>query len=349
MSKSAHLLATALLVFLSAVLSLPANAAGPGGKVLLVVSSYGQGSGQDRPGFEMDELSQAHAVFTDNGFTVDIASPLGGEPVADEYDPSKPYNARALSDPGFLGSIRQTLRLPDVAADHYVAIFVIGGKGAMFDLPTNTDLKRLLAATYEAGGVIGAVCHGPMVFANLQLSDGTSLIAGRSVTGFSNEEEKLFGKRWVPHFPVFLEDALRGAGGQFSEAAIMLGHVVSDGRLITGQNPYSTARTAEAIVAALGKSVAVRQRYPDERSIDAISEALGGAGVEVAKAIAAEPAKYDIPLIAVWGYYRALQAGDDQAMLAEGIAVMELAEPHFADSAFRSALEEARKRLGNRS
>ena len=349
MSKGVHTLVTALLVFLSAALALPANAAAPAGKVLLVVSSYGQRSGQDRPGFEMDELSQAHAVFTDNGFTVDIASPLGGEPVADEYDPSKPYNARALSDPGFLGSMRQTIRLSDVVAEHYKAIFVIGGKGAMFDLPTNTDLKRLLAMTYEAGGVIGAVCHGPMVFANLQLSDGTPLIAGRKVTGFSNEEEKLFGKRWVPHFPVFLEDALRGAGGQFSETAIMLSHVVADDRLITGQNPYSTAKAAEAMVAALGKSVGARQPYPDERSIDAISEALRGAGVEVAKAIAAEPAKYDIPLIAVWGYYRTLQAGGDHGMLAQGIAVMELAEPHFEDSGFRSALEEARRRLGNRS
>jgi putative intracellular protease/amidase len=339
----------ALLIFLSAVFALPANAAVPAGKILLVVSSYGERAGQERPGFEMDELSQAYSVFTDNGFAVDIASPSGGEPVADEYDPAKPYNARVLKDPDFLGRFRQTLRLSELRAGHYRAIFVIGGKGAMFDLPTDTHLKLLIAEVYEAGGVVGAVCHGPMVFANLQLSDGRSLIAGRKLTGFSNDEERLFGKRWVPHFPVFLEDALQGAGAQFSKAAIMLSHVVADDRLITGQNPYSTARTAEAMVAALGQSVAARNLYPDERSMDAISETLGGASVAAAQSIAADPSQYDIPLIAVWGYYRTLQAGDDHAMLAQGIAVMELAEPHFADAAFRSAMEEARKRLENRS
>ncbi len=349
MSKITRKIMAALLIVLSAVLALPTSAAVPSGKILLVVSSHGERAGQGRPGFEMDELSQAFSVLTDNGFAVDIASPAGGEPVADEYDPAKAYNARVLRDPVFLGQLRQSLRLSEVRGGHYRAIFVIGGKGAMFDLPTGTHLKLLVAGIYEAGGVVGAVCHGPMVFANLQLSDGRSLIAGRRLTGFRNDEERLFGKRWASHFPVFLEDALRGAGAQFSKAAIMLSHVVADDRLITGQNPYSTARTAEAMVAALGQSVAAREPYPDERSMDAISQALGGAGAAAAQSIAADPSRYDIPLIAVWGYYRTLQAGDDRAMLAESLAVMELAEPHFADAGFRSAMEQARQRLGNRS
>lgn len=339
-----HLLA-ALCVLLLATLSLPAHAAAPLGKVLLVISSHGAGAGQERPGFEMEELSQAYAVFADNGFAVEIASPQGGEPAADKYDPAKPYNARVLNDPAFMARFRQTRRLSDVQAISYRAIFVIGGKGAMFDLPTNTDLKRLIATTYEAGGVIGAVCHGPMVLANLQLSDGHPLIADRKVTGFSNEEEKLFGKRWVPHFPALLEDALRGAGGQFSKAAFMLDHVVVDRRLVTGQNPYSTLRTAEAVVAALGHPVAPRQPHADERSIAAIGAMLGGGRAEVAQAIAAKPEQYDIPLIAVWGYYRTLQAQTDRAMLAEGLAVMEVAAPHFDDPQLKSAMEEARQRL----
>lgn len=347
MPRFAQQLAAFLLMLAAALHPLPATAAAPAGKVLLVISSHGAQSGQERPGFEMDELSQAYAVFADNGFDVEIASPQGGEPVADEYDPEKPYNARVLSDPGFLTSFRQTRRLIDVKSEAYRAIFVIGGKGAMFDLPTNPDLKHLIAATYEAGGVIGAVCHGPMAFANLRLSDGSALIAGRKLTGFSNEEEALFGKRWVPHFPAFLEDALRGAGGQFSKGAIMLDHVVTDGRLVTGQNPYSTARTAEAVVAAVGLPVAPRQPYPDERSVSAINALLQGAGTQVAEAIASDPAGYDIPLIAVWGYYRTLQAGTDRDMLVQGLAVMELAEPHFADPEFKRTMEEVRQRLAS--
>ena len=347
MSRPAQRLVAALLMLVAAILSGPAIAAAPAGKVLLVISSHGAEGGQERPGFEMDELSQAYAVFVDNGFHVEIASPQGGEPVADEYDPAKPYNARVLGDPSFLASFRQTRRLIDVKANAYRAIFVIGGKGAMFDLPTNSDLKHLIAATYEAGGVIGAVCHGPMAFANLRLSDGSALIAGRKVTGFSNEEEALFGKRWVPHFPAFLEDALRGAGGQFSKGAIMLDHVVTDSRLITGQNPYSTARTAEAVVAALGQTVAPRSPYADENSVTAIRAMLDGARTEVAEAIAANPLQYDIPLIAVWGYYRTLQAGTDRDMLAQGLAVMELAEPHFADPEFKLIMDEVRKRLAS--
>ena len=184
---------------------LPAQAQGDvatkADRVLLVVSSHGADGGKTRPGFEMDELSQAYAVFADNGLTVDIASPAGGVVVADEFDPKKPYNSRFIADPAASAKLASTLALAKAASESYAAVFVVGGKGAMFDLPVNTDLKTLIAQTYEAGGVIGAVCHGPAALMNVPLKDGTSLIAGRAVTGFSNEEELLFGKRWVRGLP----------------------------------------------------------------------------------------------------------------------------------------------------
>jgi putative intracellular protease/amidase len=226
----------------------PAANAGAADRVLLVVSSHGLDDGKTRPGFEMDELTQAYVIFADNGLKVDIASPSGGTVVADRFNPGKPYNSRFLGDPAAAAKLTSTRSLTSVANEKYAAVFVIGGKGAMFDLPVNVPLKTLLAETYQNGGVIGAVCHCPAVLMNLPLKNGTSLLAGRSVTGFSNEEEALFGKGWASSFPVLLEDGLRGSGAKFSEARIMLNHVVADGRVVTGQNPYSTAAAAEAVV-----------------------------------------------------------------------------------------------------
>jgi putative intracellular protease/amidase len=314
-------------------------------RVLLVISSHGADEGKTRPGFEMDELTQAYAVFKDNGLQVEIASPAGGEVVADRYNRSKPYNSRFLSDVNAVSALAGTRSIASVRDKKYAAIFVIGGKGAMFDLPTNADLKTLLAGTYEAGGVIGAVCHGPAVFMNLQLKNGTAMLEGRAVTGFSNEEEAMFGKGWAPSFPVLLESGLRGSGAKFSEAPMMLSHVVSDGRLITGQNPASTAAAAEAVLKAMGRTPAPRQPWADERSMTLIAEMLSGDKLNATAAFNANPKAYDIPLIAAWGFYRAQSVGLDRAALVHAVEVMELALPHFNQPQLTEAITAGRSKI----
>ena len=316
-------------------------------RVLLVVSGHGADEGKTRPGFEMDELTQAYAVFAHNGLEVDIASPAGGAVVADRFDRKKPYNERFLSDPAAAAKLTNTRSLASLGDVAYGAVFVIGGKGAMFDLPVNATLKTLLASTYEAGGVIGAVCHGPAVLMNVPLKSGASLLDGRAVTGFSNEEEALFGKNWAPLFPVLLENGLRGSGARFSEAPLMLNHVVADGRLVTGQNPYSTAAAAEAVVRAMGRTPAPREPWADERSMTLLGQMLAGDKADARAAFAANPAAYDVPLIAMWGYYRAQAAGSDSAALANGLEVMELAKPHFSRPELVAAIADARSKLGN--
>lgn len=314
-------------------------------RVLLVVSSHGADEGKTRPGFEMDELTQAHAVFADNGLTVDIASPKGGVVVADRFNPKKSYNSRFTADPVASAKLDATLTLASVRDKKYSAVFLVGGKGAMFDLPVNADLKTLLAQTYDAGGVIGAVCHGPAALMNVPMKDGTSLIAGRAVTGFSNEEEALFGKGWAIAFPVLLEDGLRGAGARFSEAPMMLKHVVTDGRIVTGQNPHSTFGAAEAVVRALGRKVAPREMLAEERSIALIGQVLAGEAAQAGAALTANPAQYDVPLVAMWGFYRAQTPGADRAMLEKAVAVMEVAQPHFAEPQLVTAITNARSKL----
>jgi putative intracellular protease/amidase len=314
-------------------------------RVLLVVSGNGADEGKTRPGFEMDELTQAYLVFKDNGFNVDIASPNGGAVVADKYNPKKPYNDRFLTDSEASSKLTSTLSLANLGTEKYAAVFIIGGKGAMFDLPISVQLKTLLAETYQSGGVIGAVCHGPAVFMNVPLAGGASLLEGRSVTGFSNEEEALFGKGWASSFPVLLENGLRGSGADYSEAPIMLSHVVADGRLVTGQNPYSTAAAAEAMVKAMGRPLAPRKPWADERSIGLLQQMLSGDKEAARAAFNSDPRSYDIPLVAMWGLFRAQNAGSDRKVLAEAVEIMELASPHFSRPELTSAIAEARSKI----
>ncbi len=339
-----------ITMMLSCVLGLlivaPANAeASANNRVLLVVSSNGLDDGKMRPGFEMDELTQAYVVFADNGLEVDIASPSGGAVVADRFNPAKPYNKRFLADPKAAAKLTGTRTIASIGNEQYAAIFIIGGKGAMFDLPVNANLKTMLAETYQAGGVIGAVCHGPAVLMNVPLKDGASLLEGRSVTGFSNEEEALFGKGWAPSFPVLLESGLRGSGAKFSEAPMMLSHVVTDGRLVTGQNPSSTAAAAEAVVKAMGRTLAPRQPWADERSMALLSQMLGDDKAKAQASLNADPSQYDVPLIAMWGFYRAQSVGLDHDALTKAVEVMELALPHFSRPELTSAIAEGRSKL----
>lgn len=331
---------------LGLLVAAPANATPEANnRVLLVVSGHGLDEGKARPGFEMDELSQAYVVFADNGLQVDIASPSGGAVVADRFNPNKPYNSRFLADPEAAAKLTSTRAIASVGNEKYAAIFIIGGKGAMFDLPVNANLKTMLAETYQAGGVIGAVCHGPAVFMNVPLKGGASLLEGRSVTGFSNEEEALFGKGWAPSFPVLLESGLRGSGAKFSEAPMMLSHVVTDGRLVTGQNPSSTAAAAEAVIKAMGRPLAPRQPWADERSMALLSQMLGDDNAKARASFNADPSQYDVPLIAMWGFFRAQSAGSDRDALTHAVEVMELTSPHFKRPELTTAIAEARGKL----
>jgi putative intracellular protease/amidase len=327
------------------LLATPALAAPASNRVLLVVSGNGLDEGKARPGFEMDELTQAYAIFTDNGLQVDIASPAGGAVVADRFNRAKLYNSRFQADAAAAEKLASTRAIQDAANEAYAAIFIIGGKGAMFDLPMNVDLKTLLASTYDAGGVVGAVCHGPAVLMNVPLKNGTPLLDGRRVTGFTNAEEALFGKGWAPSFPVLLESGLRGSGAKFSQAPMMLSHVVADGRMITGQNPASTAEAAEAVIKAMGRTPAPRQPWADERSLGLIAQMLNGDAAAARAAFNADPGQYDVPLIAMWGFYRAQSTGSDRAALIHALDVMELAAPHFTRPELASAIAEARARL----
>ena len=120
---------------------------------------------------------------------------------------------------------------------------------------------------------------------------------------------------------------------------MMLPHVETDGRFVSGQNPYSTAATTEAIVRALGQSPAPREPWADERSMELLARLIAGKAPEAAAELRQNPSAYDMPLIAIWGYHQSLAAGDDPTRLQQGLAAMDLALPHVDEPQLKAAAD----------
>lgn len=328
-----------LLLFLPVAPAVATVATSDPPRALLVVSSEGRDGGKTRPGFDFEEFAQAWLVLRANGLAVEVASPAGGAVDLGKYDPDQDYIQALKADAAAMAALGDTRRTNAVRPGEHAAIFVIGGGGAMFDLPKDAALTALLAAQDASGGVIAAVCHGPAAFEPVRRADGKPLVAGRRVTGFTDEEEAVFGKTWAKDYPYLLEAQLRAQGAVWQEADLMLPEVAVDGRLITGQNPYSTPGVAEAIVRALGREPVVRQSFRDEASMQLAVRALAGEVDAARTALSQAPERHLPQLIGILGYYHA-QAATDDAERRRALTLMELAVPHVPQP--RLALETAR-------
>lgn len=336
-------IATGVLALAVSTSALAAGTVTPD-RILIVVSGEGRDQGKTRPGYEMDELSQAWAIFRDNGFDVHIASPQGGAVEADKYDPAHPANARLLADAAAMRELAATRATAALKAEDYAGVFVVGGKGAMFDLPKDKALVSLIGRIHDRGGVVSAVCHGPAALVDVRTADGKLLVANRTVNGFSNEEEAIFGKKWAKEYAFRIEDAMRERGARWEEAPLMLPHVAIDGRLITGQNPYSTTGVAEAVVRATGRTPVARTPDRDERSMVLVQRLLRGDAAGARKALAATPTDFHVELIAMLGYYQAKAATDD-AGLRDALSVMQFARAHYAAPQLDLGMAETHLRL----
>jgi putative intracellular protease/amidase len=220
--------------------------------VLMVVTSNSELANTGRQtGLWVEELAAPYRIFLKEGFEVDIASPKGGRPPFDEFSLTEQYVTPAvrefLDDPITASVLDAVIPLEQVSANRYDGVFLVGGFGVMWDLVGDADLLAILSAAAEAGLPIAAVCHAPAVLADVQLPDGTALIRGKSVTGFSDAEEEAVALG--VDYARTVEGALRGAGGNYSQTETIFGpHVVSDGRLHTGQNPASSDALAQRLV-----------------------------------------------------------------------------------------------------
>lgn len=241
------------------------------GTILAVVTSTGRTGPDIDTGYELTELARAYYVFKANGYDVQIASPNGGHaPVNIDEDLTEADYA-FLNDAEAQKLVRTTRKLADVDPADFDAVYFVGGKGAMFDFADNPDAQNLAAGIYDAGGVVGAVCHGPAALIGAKLGNGKLLLEDKSVAGFTNAEELFLIPEARAVFPFLLEDGLKVEAASYSKAPKYLEHTVSDGRLVTGQNPWSTWSTAEGMVRALGHDPVAREHSPEEVATDLLA------------------------------------------------------------------------------
>mmetsp|Transcript_29294 Transcript_29294/g.113574 ORF Transcript_29294/g.113574 Transcript_29294/m.113574 type:complete len:229 (-) Transcript_29294:258-944(-) len=218
-----------------------------GKKAFILLTSESDMNGH-ATGFWLEELATPYYQFTESGYDVDIVSVKGGDPPMDQASVSKdfmtPDGTKFMEDSVAMAKLKSSLSVDQLLSEdkNYDIAFAAGGHGTVVDFSTSAAVKRLLEGAYRKGNVLAAVCHGPAALLGLTNEDGTPLVKGKTVTGFTTEEEKGVGLQSL--VPYFLDEKLKELGGNVDIKDAWSEHAVADGKLITGQNPMSSKRTA---------------------------------------------------------------------------------------------------------
>ena len=223
-------------------------------KILMVLTSHDQlGDTGKKTGFWLEEFAAPYYVFKDAGTDITLASPKGGQPPLDPSSDADGAQTEATKrfkgDDAAQKALAHTTVLSTVSADGFDAIFYPGGHGPLWDLAEDGDSKTLIETFAASDRPIGAVCHAPAVFKHPKGTDSKPLVAGRKVTGFTNTEEDAVGLTDV--VPFLVEDMLTANGGTYQKGEDWASFVVTDGKLVTGQNPASSEETARKILSLL--------------------------------------------------------------------------------------------------
>lgn len=200
-----------------------------------------------KTGSLLTELAHPYEAFKNQGYDIDIYSVKGGEAPIDLVELDDPINQTFLNDEGLI-KMKNTRSINDLSIDGYDAVFVPGGLGPVVDMADNPPVQKIIASFYESGKVVSAVCHGPVSLGNVKLKDGSYLVKGKHTTGFSAAEEAGYAKDDVPFE---LEDLLKERGANYSAVEPWQPYSITDGRLVTGQNPASAQGVAEKVIAIL--------------------------------------------------------------------------------------------------
>jgi len=222
--------------------------------ILMVLTSHDKlGNTGGKTGFWLEEFAAPYYVFKDAGVEITLASPFGGRPPLDPKsdDPASQTDAtrRFKADAAGKTALAGTLRLTEVHTADFDAVFYPGGHGPLWDLANDAFSIGLIETMLAAGKPVAAVCHGPGVLRHAKTPGGTPVVQGKAVTGFANSEERAVGLTEV--VPFLVEDMLKDSGAQYSKLADWQAYVVTDGLLITGQNPASSKPAARALLEKL--------------------------------------------------------------------------------------------------
>jgi putative intracellular protease/amidase len=223
-------------------------------KILMVLTSHDQlGDTGKKTGFWLEEFAAPYYAFIDAGAAVRLASPAGGQPPldpkSDEPESQTEATHRFRADPVAIQQLSDTHRLDEMKVEDFDAVFYPGGHGPLWDLAESQTSIALIESTLAAGKPVAAVCHAPGVLRHVKNADGTPLVKGKKVTGFTNTEEEGVGLTNV--VPFLVEDMLKANGGEYSKGPDWAPYTIADGLLITGQNPASSEVTAHKLLAAL--------------------------------------------------------------------------------------------------
>ncbi|WP_191112360.1 MULTISPECIES: type 1 glutamine amidotransferase domain-containing protein [Acinetobacter] len=223
-------------------------------KILMVLTSHDQlGDTGKKTGFWLEELAAPYYTFVDAGAEVVLASPAGGQPPLDpksnEPDAQTETTKRFEADEVAMQALANTHKLSEVLNQDFDAVFYPGGHGPLWDLAKDQNSISLIEQTLQADKPVALVCHAPGVLRDVKDAEGHSIVEGKTVTGFSNTEEDGVGLTDV--VPFLVEDMLKEKGGKYSKTEDWQVYVQQDGLLITGQNPASSAATAEALLKLL--------------------------------------------------------------------------------------------------
>ena len=220
-------------------------------KILMVLTSHDKlGDTGKKTGFWLEEFAAPYYVFKDAGASVTLASPKGGQPPldpsSDAEDAQTEATKRFKGDAAAQSDLAQTVVLSTVSADGFDAVFYPGGHGPLWDLAEDADSIKLIETFARTNRPIAAVCHAPAVFKYTKGADGKPLVSDKTVTGFTNTEEEAAGLTNV--VPFLVEDMLKANGGKYEKGADWAAFVVTDGKLVTGQNPASSEEAARKLM-----------------------------------------------------------------------------------------------------
>lgn len=220
-------------------------------RILIVLTSHDQlGDTGRKTGFWLEEFAAPYYVFKDAGAQITLASPRGGQPPLDPKSDEPGSQTRATirfrSDRDAEFALANTIPLSRVSADDYDAVFYPGGHGPLWDLAEDPHSIQLIEMMFGSGRPVAAVCHAPGVFRHARAPNRAPLVRGKSVTGFANTEEEAVGLTHV--VPFLVEESLKENGGIYSKTLDWQPHVVTDGNLVTGQNPASSEAGAKALL-----------------------------------------------------------------------------------------------------
>jgi len=230
-------------------------------KILFVVTSHDQlGNTGKKTGLWVEEFAAPYYHLLDQGVKITIASPKGGQtpidPKSEEPENSTDDTKRYYADPATIQKLGTTVLLSEVSQDDFDAVYYPGGHGPLWDLAEDAISAKLIASFYAHHKPVSFVCHAPAALKNVKDSDGQPLVKGKNVTGFTNTEEDGVGLTSV--VPFLVEDMLKENGGNYQKTGDWQPFAITDGLLITGQNPASSVVVADHLMALLAETKAAK-------------------------------------------------------------------------------------------